>query len=440
MILPKEETKRILASNIQLAFVPDFLTDHGDAGLYLVGGAVRDILLQRAQTTKDFDFVVRGVSAEIIEAWFAKRGEINLVGKTFGVFKFMPQGLNPAQSSYIDIALPRREQSSAESQGGYKDFDVQTDATLAIEDDLSRRDFTINAMAIDLRTFDLIDPFGGVNDLEAHLIRTVGEAQIRFDEDLSRMLRAIHFAAQLGFTIEPATLEAITRNIARLHDRKDRGDFIVPRETIGEELAKAFFASPTLAEQWLKKAGALEILFGKTIDPDLLQKAPSSNPALAITLLLSSIPSQNVPPLLSQTGLDTLPHNSPLRIEPKQIVWAISSLQQFINSDVIKKLRASIFEKIFMAEHSPLLLNALRLKGNTTGVSIATQRIQAIRECWSVREDETIPPLLSGNDVLNAGVSAGPKVRETLGELRDEQLEGRILTREQAKNWLKKRA
>lgn len=86
-----------------------------------------------------------------------------------------------------------------------------------------------------------------------------------------------------------------------------------------------------------------------------------------------------------------------------------------------------------------MLLQALELTENSSAADAAKNRAREIRTLWNVENDEPIPPLISGNDVIAAGIPAGPKVRETLEALRDEQLDGRVLTREQAKQWLKQK-
>src|SRR3989344_456234 len=122
------------------------------------------------------------------EIFLKKFGKVDLVGKRFGVFKFKPRGWTGEE---IDIALPRTEHSLNFS-GAYRDFKIQSKANLKIEDDLSRRDFTINAMAIKISQIStpkahppraqklksqnyLVDPFGGLNDLNKKIIRTVGK-------------------------------------------------------------------------------------------------------------------------------------------------------------------------------------------------------------------------------------------------------------------------
>lgn len=240
----------------EFVFVKDILADFRDSQVYLVGGAVRDILLGRQ--TKDYDFVVKGVSADQLEKYLAEKGEVNLVGKSFGVFKFVPTCIvNGKESGEIekfeafDIALPRTEKAGM--SGGYKDFEVQSDANLPIEDDLGRRDFTINALAWSLHEEKLIDEFDGLKDLEDKSIRAINDPKIRFQEDYTRMLRAIRFACQLDFKIEPKTLVAIKSLAPKIKT-------IAP-ERICEELTKIIMSSQAeTGVRLMSDIGLLEVL------------------------------------------------------------------------------------------------------------------------------------------------------------------------------------
>jgi len=215
--------------NPNFLFVAKLLKKFPVAEIYLVGGKVRDILLERA--SYDYDFVIRQVKAKDLEVFLAKEGSVNFVGKSFGVFKFVPDlglGAKSLQkgkdeligqdgpkkydlTEAIDIALPRTEESF--NTGGYRDFDVQTDPALPIDKDLFRRDFTINAMAINIKTKEIIDPFDGQTDLKNKIIRTVGDPKLRFGEDYTRLIRAIRFSVQLYFKIDQPTYLAI-QNLA----------------------------------------------------------------------------------------------------------------------------------------------------------------------------------------------------------------------------------
>jgi len=274
----KERMKRIqqkkLESSISrqlthpdFSFIRHLTRKHPRVEIFLVGGAVRDALLGRP--TKDFDFIVRNISARALERTLKTLGSINLVGKTFGVFKYVPK--NTKNKEAIDIAFPRTEHTLL-GTGGYKDFSVQSNPTLPIERDLERRDFTINAIAIHV-TWNtkhgtikkIIDPCNGIKDIQKKIIRTVGKPEERFKEDSTRMLRAIRFACQLDFTIEQTTARAITQHIHRLNAMKQETR-VIPYELIGKEIVKAFYATPRRAVELLDHYGAIQAVM-----PELLR-------------------------------------------------------------------------------------------------------------------------------------------------------------------------
>ncbi len=224
------------------------------ARVYLVGGAVRDLLLKRI--TKDYDLVVSGIPAKTLERWLAKRGQVNLVGKTFGVYKWQPAGW---KGEVIDVALPRTEHVSM-GTGEYRDFKIKSNPDLPIQDDLLRRDFTINALALNLSNGCIIDPARGLFDIKNKKIKTVGYPEQRFKEDLSRTLRAIRFACQLGFKIESATLKNLSVLSHKTSLGKKEGNWLVPREIIARELLKSFIANPFLAMDLFDKTGFMSEL------------------------------------------------------------------------------------------------------------------------------------------------------------------------------------
>ncbi len=251
-----EEFRDKLGREMSLIFVQELLAAFPKSEIYLVGGAVRDAA-QGEGKQKDFDFVVRNVLPETLEKFLAERGEVVLVGRNFGVYKFIPTGIKLEEA--IDVALPRTEHSLG-AGGGYRDFEVQSDPNMAVEDDLARRDFTVNAMALDLRNGKIVDPFHGLEDLDAKVLRAVGEPEARFKEDYSRMLRALRFAAQFGFTIEGKTFLAIQDMIRHINDERQRGgkkERVVPYETVAKELLKAFWRNPVRALDLYESSGAL---------------------------------------------------------------------------------------------------------------------------------------------------------------------------------------
>jgi tRNA nucleotidyltransferase (CCA-adding enzyme) len=174
------------------------------AELYLVGGSVRDGLL--GLEGKDADYVVVGVDLPKLKNTLETWARVDVVGASFGVLKVTHDTLT------VDLALPRTERSTGIH---HRDFEVSFDPSLSIESDLARRDFTINAMARRLSDGALIDPFGGLSDLEQKVLRAVGQPDERFLEDPLRMLRLVRFVAKLGFEPHPQTTSAI-RNLAHL--------------------------------------------------------------------------------------------------------------------------------------------------------------------------------------------------------------------------------
>ena len=252
------------------------------AEIFLVGGAVRDLLLPRK--TQDYDFVIRKVKVKDLEKFLSTRGKVNLVGQTFGVFKFVPKGGD--KHNPFDIALPRKDFSLG--TGGYRDVEIQTSPGLSIKKDLSRRDFTINAMALKWEKFgkkgigqwQIIDPYHGVEDLDKKLIRAVNNPKERFKEDYSRMLRAMRLACQLGFEIEQETWQALKKQIKFINkiERKvesvPRGGIVepkviekrvVPHEVIAKEFLKAFACQPAHAFDLYDQSGAFKELIPEVL-------------------------------------------------------------------------------------------------------------------------------------------------------------------------------
>jgi tRNA nucleotidyltransferase (CCA-adding enzyme) len=213
--------------------------------IYEVGGAVRDGILYGGDTVKDRDYLVTGIPYDELTQLLKNHGQVNLVGKSFGVVKFTQVASGKPQT--FDITLPRREHSTGL---GHKDFDVAFDPNLKVEEDLGRRDFTVNAMALALDSDELIDPLGGRIDLEKRRIRMVYEAS--FEDDPLRMLRAVQFAARFEFTIEPQTFEAMCRHAPLIKS--------VSSERIAEELNKLLVLAqrPSVGFRLMLDAGRLK--------------------------------------------------------------------------------------------------------------------------------------------------------------------------------------
>ncbi len=221
--------------------------------IYEVGGAVRDQMLKCDLPVKDRDYLVCGVPYGDLSRILKKFGDVDLVGRSFGVIKFTQ--FRNKKSYTFDVALPRREYSTGV---GHKDFSVDFDPNLKVEDDLHRRDFTINAMAIRLDTSELIDPLSGEVDLKNGLIRMVSPES--FPEDPLRMLRAIQFAARFDFTVEPETANAIDRCAPLIKS--------VSPERIMEELNKLMLLAdkPSIGFRLMLNLGLLQHLFPEMME------------------------------------------------------------------------------------------------------------------------------------------------------------------------------
>jgi tRNA nucleotidyltransferase (CCA-adding enzyme) len=205
--------------------------------IYLVGGAVRDKLLGRPVV--DHDHVVTGARPEDLLAQGYRP-----VGKDFPVF------LHPGSGE--EYALARTERKSGR---GYHGFVFQADPTVTLEQDLARRDLTINAIAEDEHGA-LVDPYGGVRDLEARVLRHVSPA---FVEDPVRLLRVARFAARfapLGFTVADETMELLRRMVA-----DGEVDHLVPERVWAETRKALGEAQPSAFLRVLRGAGALRVLF-----------------------------------------------------------------------------------------------------------------------------------------------------------------------------------
>lgn len=207
------------------------IADSMNRQCYVVGGYVRDLFLCRH--SKDIDFVTVGSGIEVAEAVAKHLGR----GARCNVFKNFGTAQVKFRDTELEFVGARRESYSHDSRKP-----VVEDGTL--DDDLSRRDFTINAMAMSVNRDnfgELIDPYDGVGDLDRQLIRTPLDPDITFSDDPLRMMRAIRFATQLGFTIYDETFEAISRNASRIK--------IISHERIADELMK-IMSSPVPSIGW----------------------------------------------------------------------------------------------------------------------------------------------------------------------------------------------
>jgi tRNA nucleotidyltransferase (CCA-adding enzyme) len=203
----------------------------------LVGGCVRDLLM--SIEPKDWDVEVYSVEPAKLRALLDEFGPVNVVGEAFTVYKLGPD---------LDVSLPRRERKTGR---GHRAFVIEGDPSMTIEDAARRRDFTVNAILQDPLTNEIIDPFGGQDDLEMTILRAV--AAETFPEDSLRVLRAAQLAARFEFRVHPDTVE-LCRTIVRSD---------LPAERVWGEMEKLLLRArcPSIGLGWLHALRAIEQLF-----------------------------------------------------------------------------------------------------------------------------------------------------------------------------------
>jgi tRNA nucleotidyltransferase (CCA-adding enzyme) len=194
---------------------------------YLVGGAVRDELLG-LDASKDADFLVPGVDTEGLKQALAPHGKVEdlvVAGRLVGVRLYpREKTVRRYAPAGIEFAPPRKEVSTGP---GRHDFEIVADSTLSVEEDMRRRDFTVNAMARRLATGEIVDPLNGRKDLERRVLRTVSPSS--FAEDPLRLVRALRFVSQLGFDLDEPTLAQMRAEAASVR--------LVSGERVGGGLA-----------------------------------------------------------------------------------------------------------------------------------------------------------------------------------------------------------
>jgi poly(A) polymerase len=472
------------------------LADLKEGEVYLVGGAVRDLILKRP--TKDYDLVARGINIKTLEHWLAEHGKVNLVGKTFGVFKWQPAGW---AGEIIDIALPRTEHVQI-GTGQYRDFEIQSNSTLPIEEDLIRRDFTINALALNLATGKLIDPSGGETDLKKKIIRTVGEPKLRFNEDLSRTLRGLRFACQLDFVIEKNTWQEIKKLSAKTASGKLKNDWLVPREIIARELLKSFKHNPVKALEILDASGFLnellpEVALMKGVpqppefhsEGDVFEHTklalealnspawkkffddakPNLNTILAVLLhdigkpLTIKTPKINgtsrirtdnhdtvgaqlVFNIINRLKLTSYVDHETGGINPSDVSWLIQHHMVLVHGHPDKLKPTTIYH--YFIENPILGLSLQQLIMVDSYASWPPKAAPRAKLLESLRQritnlkltlkNDKLQLLLTGNNIMKLfGLKPGPKIGQLLKLLEEAQLEKTVKTKAQAKSYLK---
>lgn len=431
------------------------LRQHGFQA-YLVGGCVRDLLLQREP--KDYDVATDATPDEVMNIF----PETYAVGAQFGVV--LVPAPEDASSNASTPASHAVEVATFRSDIGYSDGRHPDEVRFSRDprEDVARRDFTINGMLLDPVSDGVLDLVGGREDLKAGLIRTIGEPERRFAEDKLRMLRAVRFAARFEYQIEPSTFAAIQQFA---HEIK-----AVSRERVRDELTRM------LTEGHARRAFLLLDESGllKHILPDIsamkgVAQPPEFHPEgdvfVHTLLLLENLP--NPCPLTLAWGalLHDVGKPPTFRVAPDRIRFdnhvevgvkmaeEICRNLRFSNDDTEQIL--SLVDNHMRFGHATRMKEStmkrfLRLPAFDEHLALhradclASHRNLSTYEFVQQKRAEIPPekirpsPLVTGDDLIAAGHAPGPKFREILNAVEDAQLEGRLPSRDAALEFVRR--
>ena len=384
---------------------------------YLAGGCVRDALMGREP--KDYD-VATDATPQRVQALFPKSAA---VGAAFGVVIVYTAAPKGRPRFITEVATFRAE--GAYSDGRRPDEVRFTNA----EEDASRRDFTINGLFAapgredSAENDEIIDFVGGRADLEAKVIRAIGDPGERFGEDYLRMLRAVRFAARLGFEIEPKTSAAIRAHARYLGQ--------ISRERIGQELL-AMLQGP-------QPAMALDLLQQHKLDAPTLNEDPNGHsldasrrlgeqaavPTRLAAWLIDRHEKEADDPRIVKRWRNALSLSNEHRDEVNRLLQLMQTLDGWPGLTVAGRKRLAGHPGW---EQSLLLFDAIG--GDAEVVRNDTQRLA------SDGIGIAPAPLLTGDDLIAASLKPGPRFKTLLDQAYDQQLEGGLTTRQQALDWL----
>ena len=433
------------------------LRQHGYQA-YLVGGCVRDLLLNREPA--DYDVATSATPTQVMDIF----PETYAVGAQFGVVlvplpeeqRARGEDIVPSKSQAVEVATFR-------SDHGYSDGRRPDEVRFSQDprEDVARRDFTINGMLLDPASGEVLDFVGGRNDLAAGIIRTIGDPERRFGEDKLRMLRAVRFAARFEYEIDPETFASIQRNAEQIQ--------MVSRERVRDELTRMLVEGDARrAFLLLDKTGLLQEVLPEISNMKGVEQPPEFHPegdVFVHTLLaLENLPHSCPSTLAWGALLHDVGKPATFRVAPDRI--------RFDNHvDVGVKIAEEICERLRFSNHDSALILALvdnhmrfghvsRMKESTLkkflrmpafdqhlalhrADSLASHRNLSTYEFLQNKLTEIPPenirpvPLITGDDLIAAGYKPGPKFREILEAVEDAQLEGRVVAHEAALEFVK---
>jgi poly(A) polymerase len=440
------------------------LCQHGFQA-YLAGGCVRDLLLKREPA--DYDIATSATPTQVMNIF----PETYAVGAQFGVVLVpfpVASSLSPlvvlssveasnSKSSAVEVATFR-------SDLGYSDGRHPDEVRFSKDprDDVARRDFTINGMMLDPVSGEVLDFVGGSEDLEAGIVRAIGDPEQRFAEDKLRMLRAVRFAARFNFAIEARTQAAIQRLAHEIH--------IVSRERVRDELTKMLIEGHARrAFLLLDENGLLKEILPEISAMKGVEQPPEFHPEgdvfVHTLLLLDNLPDPCPPTLawgalLHDVGKPATFRRAPDRIRfdghvdvGVKITEEICERLRFSNHDAaqvlalvdnhmrfghVTRMKESTLKKFLRIPHFDEHLALHRADSLASHRNLATYEL--IREKLTEIPPEKMRPagLVTGNDLIAAGYEPGPRFREILEAVEDAQLEGRLLSSDAAMEFVKR--
>jgi poly(A) polymerase len=418
------------------------LRQHGHQA-YLVGGCVRDLLLQREPA--DYDVTTDATPYEVMHIF----PETYAVGAQFGVV-LVPVG--DAGGNTVEVATFRND--IGYSDGRHPD---QVRFSKSARQDVERRDFTINGLLLDpLSNDEVLDFVGGRQDLEDGIIRTIGPPEVRFAEDKLRMLRAVRFAARFGYIIEPKTLSAIQQLASGIKQ--------VSRERVRDELTKMLIEGHAReAFLLLDKAGLLREVLPEICAMKGVQQPPEFHPEgdvfVHTLLLLQGLPHPCPPTLAWGALLHDVGKPPTFRVAPDRIRFdnhvdvgvkmaeEICRRLRFSNTDSeqilalvanhmrfadVPRMKDSTFKKFVRMPQFEEHIALHRLDCQASHCDLDTYNFTRDRIARIPPETIRPTPLITGADLIAAGYQPGPRFKKILSLVEDAQLEGQLQSKESA--------
>jgi poly(A) polymerase len=432
------------------------LRQHGFQA-YLVGGCVRDLLLQRVP--KDYDVATDGTPDQVMHIF----PETWAVGAQFGVVLVpVPQeDMAPSAPTGGSMTV---ELATFRSDLGYTDGRRPDEVRFSRDprEDVARRDFTINGMLLDPVSSEVLDFVGGRKDLEAGIVRTIGDPRRRFEEDKLRMLRAVRFAARFGYEIEAETFSAIRESAEQIR--------IVSRERVRDELTRMLTQeNARRAFLMLDESGLLAQVLPEIAAMKGVEQPPEFHPEgdvfVHTLLLLENLPS----PCPATLAWGALLHDVG---KPPTFRRAADRIRFDDHAKVGTKMAEEICRRLrFSNDDTEMILalvenhmrfgHATRMNESTLkrflrmpsfdqhlalhrADSLASHRLLSTYEFIRTKQAEIPPakmrpaPLVTGDDLIAAGHVPGPKFREILHAVEDAQLEGRLPSRDAALDFVRR--